>query len=69
MNTRSEKIAVLESYIPDIPDVSKPGIIFTDITPLLSSYSAFDGQVLLNHLAPIDAPPINLNCVANLEKS
>ena len=57
MNTLSEKIAALESYIGDIPDVPKPGIIFTDITPLLSSYSAFDGQLLLNHLAPMDARP------------
>jgi len=32
----------LEEYIRDIPDFPKKGIIFKDITPLLSDYKAFD---------------------------
>jgi adenine phosphoribosyltransferase len=31
----------LKSYIRDIPDFPKPGIMFRDITPLLASASAF----------------------------
>jgi adenine phosphoribosyltransferase len=31
----------LESYIRDIPDFPKPGIVFKDITPLLASPEAF----------------------------
>lgn len=31
----------LQSYIRDIPDFPKPGILFRDITPLLSSAEAF----------------------------
>ncbi|HDP94471.1 MAG TPA: adenine phosphoribosyltransferase [Candidatus Aminicenantes bacterium] len=32
----------LESFIRDIPDFPKPGIIFKDITPLLMDAGAFD---------------------------
>jgi adenine phosphoribosyltransferase len=31
----------LKSYIRDVPDFPKPGILFRDITPLLSSPTAF----------------------------
>ena len=31
----------LESFIRDIPDFPKPGIMFKDITPLLSDPNAF----------------------------
>ena len=35
----------LRSYIRDIPDFPKPGILFKDITPLLSSPAAFRHSV------------------------
>ena len=41
MSTRSEKLAILERQIRDVPDFPKPGIIFKDITPLLSNAAAF----------------------------
>lgn len=41
MSKRSEQLATLESHIRDIPDFPKPGIIFKDITPLLSNAAAF----------------------------
>ena len=41
MSKRSEQLATLESHIRDIPDFPKPGIIFKDITPLLSNAAGF----------------------------
>ena len=41
MSTYSKQIAKLKSHIRDIPDFPKPGIIFKDITPLLSNPPAF----------------------------
>ena len=35
----------LKDYIRDIPDFPEPGILFRDITPLLSSPAAFDYAV------------------------
>jgi adenine phosphoribosyltransferase len=35
----------LGSYIRDIPDFPKPGILFRDITPLMASPEAFRGAV------------------------
>lgn len=37
----SSSTIVLEDYIRDVPDFPKPGIMFKDITPLLSSPDAF----------------------------
>jgi adenine phosphoribosyltransferase len=37
----------LESYIRDVPDFPKKGIIFKDITPLLGAPAAFDEAVVL----------------------
>jgi adenine phosphoribosyltransferase len=37
----------LASYIRDIPDFPKPGIIFKDITPLLADPSAFQEAIRL----------------------
>ena len=45
--TREEKTIILES-IRDIPDFPQPGIIFKDITTLLSNPKAFD--TLMTHL-------------------
>ena len=41
MSLNSEQLAILDSHIRDIPDFPKPGIIFKDITPLLSNAAAF----------------------------
>ena len=41
LETSSDAEAHLRSYIRDIPDYPKPGIIFKDITPLLASSEAF----------------------------
>lgn len=35
----------LNDYIRDIPDFPKPGILFKDITPLLTSPLAFDAAI------------------------
>lgn len=35
----------LKSYIRDVPDFPKPGILFRDITPLLSSPPAFGAAI------------------------
>jgi adenine phosphoribosyltransferase len=35
----------LRDYIRDIPDFPKPGIVFKDITPLLSSPAAFESAI------------------------
>jgi adenine phosphoribosyltransferase len=35
----------LRDYIRDIPDFPKPGIVFKDITPLLSSPEAFEAAI------------------------
>ncbi len=35
----------LSDYIRDVPDFPKPGIVFKDITPLLSSSTAFDATI------------------------
>ena len=35
----------LESFIRDIPDFPKPGIMFKDITPLLSDPNAFQTSI------------------------
>jgi adenine phosphoribosyltransferase len=37
--------AELRTYIRDIPDFPKPGIVFKDITPLLAAGSAFQAVV------------------------
>jgi adenine phosphoribosyltransferase len=39
----------LRDYIRDVPDFPKPGIMFKDITPLLSSPEAFNAAI--DHLA------------------
>ncbi len=36
----------LETFIRDIPDFPKPGILFKDITPLLASPSAFETSII-----------------------
>jgi adenine phosphoribosyltransferase len=43
----------LREYIRDIPDFPKPGIMFKDITPLLSDPAAFAGSIaqLRDHFA------------------
>lgn len=35
----------IESYVRDIPDFPKPGIVFKDITPVLASAEALDAAV------------------------
>ena len=35
----------IKSYIRDVPDFSKPGILFKDITPLLKNPNAFSASI------------------------
>ena len=37
----NDRVLNLKDYIRDVPDFPKPGILFRDITPLLSSPAAF----------------------------
>ncbi len=38
----SDRVDNLDSYIRDVPDFPKPGIVFKDITPLLANPRAFN---------------------------
>lgn len=42
---QSFKMIDLEKHIRDIPDFPKPGILFKDITPLLSAPTAFESAI------------------------
>jgi adenine phosphoribosyltransferase len=46
---------IIRKHIRDIPDFPKPGIIFKDITPILSTPAAFKAAVelLLEHCRPL----------------
>lgn len=46
----------LTSYIRDIPDFPKPGIMFKDISPLLKDAKAFQTAIdrLVDHYRPLD---------------
>ena len=56
----------LKDYIRDIPDFPKPGILFRDITPLLSDHRAFRETV--NRFAeqyrdkPLETPMFTHSC-------
>ncbi|MCW2994195.1 MAG: adenine phosphoribosyltransferase, partial [Conexibacter sp.] len=46
----------LASFVRDIPDFPKPGIVFKDITPVLASAEALDAAVtgLADFARPLD---------------
>jgi adenine phosphoribosyltransferase len=50
----SFSVAELQSFIRDVPDFPKPGILFKDITPMLGNAGAFAGclELLATALAP-----------------
>jgi adenine phosphoribosyltransferase len=51
----------LSSYIRDIPDFPRPGIVFKDITPLLADHAAFSTAV--RHLIePFEGQQIDRVC-------
>ena len=55
----------LRSYIRDIPDFPKPGIVFKDITPLMADRAALDGAVTaLAELARPLAPEVVIGAEA-----
>jgi adenine phosphoribosyltransferase len=54
----------LRTYIRDVPDFPKPGILFKDITPLLGSAEAF-GACVEQMAAPFASERIT--CVAAIE--
>lgn len=54
----------LKNYIRDIPDFPKPGIVFKDITPLLSNVEAF-AQVERQLVEPFRAK--DLTAIAGIE--
>ena len=41
MSQLSERLALLDSHVRDVPNFPEPGIVFKDITPLLSNPVAF----------------------------
>lgn len=49
------RIDTIRKQIRDVPDFPKPGILFKDITPILTSPQAFGAtvDVLLEHLRPL----------------
>ena len=54
----------IESFVRDIPDFPKPGIVFKDITPVLASAEALDAAVSL--LADY-ARPLEVDVVVGAE--
>ncbi len=53
----------LKAYIRDIPDFPKPGILFKDITPLLSHPQAFS-QVIHSLKERYEKMPVDVICAA-----
>ncbi len=51
----ASRIDRIRNVIRDVPDFPKPGIIFKDITPILTSPQAFGATIdlLLEHLRPL----------------
>jgi adenine phosphoribosyltransferase len=49
------RIDTIQKQIRDVPDFPKPGILFKDITPILTSPQAFGATIdlLLEHLRPL----------------
>jgi adenine phosphoribosyltransferase len=49
------RIEIIRKHIRDVPDFPKPGILFKDITPILSAPAAFAAAVelLLEHCRPL----------------
>jgi adenine phosphoribosyltransferase len=54
----------LKSYIRDVPDFPKPGIVFKDITPIVQSAEAYN--FVIDRLAAW-ARPINPGLIAGIE--
>jgi adenine phosphoribosyltransferase len=50
----------IQSFIKDVPDFPKPGIVFKDITPLLADPDAFRATIdlLAERIAPLNAEAI-----------
>ena len=42
---RGQELSLIESYIRDVPDFPKEGIVFKDITPLLASPQGLDHSI------------------------
>lgn len=53
----------VQRLIRDVPDFPKPGVLFKDITPVLSNPQAF--QSMINHLAEL--VPANSTRLASIE--
>jgi len=47
MTTDEPLLTLLRSKVRDIPDFPTPGVLFKDITPLLSDHHAFDAALTL----------------------
>ncbi len=54
MNAAAMPMSQVEKLIRDVPDFPKPGILFKDITPVLSHPQAF--QSMISHLAELVPP-------------
>ena len=54
----------LESFIRDVPDFPKPGILFKDITPLLADPKALGVAIQRFHQLFADS---HINCVVGIE--
>jgi len=63
MTAQSDRIDLVASYITDVPDFPRPGVVFKDITPLLASPTAYRTCVA----AVVDMMPTGVDVVVGME--
>lgn len=63
MTDQDDRIRLVSSYILDVPDFPRPGVVFKDITPLLACPQAYEAAVD----ALVDLVPENIDVVVGME--
>jgi len=60
---QADRVALVASYIKDVPDFPRPGVVFKDITPLLACPEAYGAAVD----ALVDLAPAKIDVVVGME--
>lgn len=63
MSVHSDRVALVASYIKDVPDFPRPGVVFKDITPLLACPQAYSACID----ALVDLVPPGIDVVVGME--